>query len=71
MLSLQANGMTYPNRYGIKETNGTSSQPSDLPKFGEQNDLNTAQDNFSAQALYEKLGFVKDTEYFSYNLAVK
>ncbi|CAM2961862.1 GNAT family N-acetyltransferase [Moritella viscosa] len=33
--------------------------------------LNTAQDNFSAQALYEKLGFVKDTEYFSYNLAVK
>ena len=33
-------------------------------------DLNTAQDNFSAQALYEKLGFVKDTEYFSYRLAV-
>ncbi len=33
-------------------------------------DLNTAQDNFSAQVLYEKLGFLKNTEYFSYHLAV-
>jgi len=34
-------------------------------------DLGTAKDNFSAQALYEKIGFVKDTEYFSYSLAVE
>ncbi|QQX78419.1 GNAT family N-acetyltransferase [Shewanella sp. KX20019] len=31
-------------------------------------DLGTAKDNFSAQALYEKIGFVKDTEYYSYSL---
>ena len=34
-------------------------------------DLGTAKDNFAAQALYEKIGFVKDTEYFSYALAVE
>ncbi len=34
-------------------------------------DLGTAKDNFSAQALYEKIGFVKDTEYFSYSIAVE
>ena len=34
-------------------------------------DLGTAKDNFSAQALYEKMGFVKDTQYFSYSLAVR
>ncbi len=33
-------------------------------------DLATAKDNFSAQALYEKIGFVKDAEYFSYSLAI-
>lgn len=33
-------------------------------------DLATAKDNFSAQALYEKMGFVKDSEYFSYSVAV-
>nr|WP_283102728.1 GNAT family N-acetyltransferase [Shewanella abyssi] len=33
-------------------------------------DLGTAKDNFSAQALYEKIGFVKDTEYYSYSLSV-
>ena len=33
-------------------------------------DLATAVDNLSAQALYEKLGFIKDTEYFSYSLTV-
>ncbi|MCK5354301.1 MAG: GNAT family N-acetyltransferase [Methyloprofundus sp.] len=34
-------------------------------------DLATAKNNFSAQALYEKIGFVKDSEYFSYSLAVQ
>lgn len=34
-------------------------------------DLGTAKDNFSAQALYEKMGFVKDNEYFSYSLVIK
>lgn len=34
-------------------------------------DLSTAKDNFSAQALYEKMGFVKDTEYFSYSLSAE
>ena len=33
-------------------------------------DLATAKDNFSAQALYEKIGFVKGSQYFSYSLAV-
>jgi len=33
-------------------------------------DLGTAKDNFTAQSLYEKIGFVKDTEYFSYSLSV-
>lgn len=33
-------------------------------------DLSTAKDNFSAQALYEKIGFVQDREYFSYSLSV-
>ena len=33
-------------------------------------DLGTAKDNFAAQALYEKIGFVKDTEYFSYSFDV-
>lgn len=31
-------------------------------------DLSTAKDNFSAQALYEKIGFVRDNDYFSYSL---
>ncbi len=34
-------------------------------------DLGTAKDNFSAQALYEKIGFAKDTDYFSYSFSVK
>ncbi|WP_417226447.1 GNAT family N-acetyltransferase [Amphritea sp.] len=34
-------------------------------------DLGTAKDNYSAQSLYEKMGFVKDTEFFSYSLAVE
>ena len=34
-------------------------------------DLSTAKNNFSAQALYGKIGFVKDSEYFSYSLAVQ
>lgn len=33
-------------------------------------DLGTAIDNYTAQALYEKIGFIKDTEYFSYSLSV-
>lgn len=33
-------------------------------------DLGTAIDNYAAQALYEKIGFIKDTEYFSYSLPV-
>ncbi|MBV1871113.1 MAG: GNAT family N-acetyltransferase [Gammaproteobacteria bacterium] len=32
--------------------------------------LATAKDNVSGQALYEKLGFIKDTDYFSYGFAV-
>lgn len=34
-------------------------------------DLGTAKDNYSAQSLYEKMGFVKDSEFFSYSLAVE
>ncbi|ABV85994.1 GNAT family N-acetyltransferase [Shewanella pealeana] len=33
-------------------------------------DLGTAKDNLKAQALYEKIGFVKDTEYFSYSFSL-
>jgi len=33
-------------------------------------DLGTAKTNSNAQALYEQLGFEKDTEYFSYSLSV-
>jgi ribosomal protein S18 acetylase RimI-like enzyme len=33
-------------------------------------DLGTAKDNFSAQALYEKIGFVKDQQFYSYSLRV-
>ena len=32
-------------------------------------DLSTAKDNATAQTLYEKIGFKKDTEYFSYSLS--
>jgi len=32
-------------------------------------DLATAKDNFSAQSLYEKIGFIKDNDYFSYSLS--
>ena len=34
-------------------------------------DLGTAKDNLSAQSLYEKIGFIQDTGYFSYSLAIK
>ncbi|MCJ2376411.1 GNAT family N-acetyltransferase [Vibrio sp. ZSDZ34] len=34
-------------------------------------ELGTAKDNRLAQALYEKIGFVKDTKYYSYSLSVK
>ncbi|WP_295891812.1 GNAT family N-acetyltransferase [uncultured Vibrio sp.] len=34
-------------------------------------DLGTAKDNLTAQALYEKIGFVKDTKYYSYSLTIK
>jgi ribosomal protein S18 acetylase RimI-like enzyme len=34
-------------------------------------DLGTAKDNHRAQGLYEKIGFVKDDDYFSYSFAVK
>ncbi len=33
-------------------------------------DLGTAKDNFKAQSLYEKIGFIKDTEYFSYSFNI-
>ncbi|MCL1059237.1 GNAT family N-acetyltransferase [Shewanella gelidimarina] len=33
-------------------------------------DLGTAKDNYSAQSLYEKMDFVKGSEYFSYSLAI-
>ena len=33
-------------------------------------DLGTAKDNFEAQSLYEKIGFIKDTEYFSYSFNI-
>lgn len=33
-------------------------------------DLATAIDNVSAQVLYEKIGFIKDTDYFSYRLGI-
>jgi len=33
-------------------------------------ELATAIDNSSAQSLYEKVGFIKDTDYFSYSLSV-
>ncbi|BAJ02561.1 GNAT family N-acetyltransferase [Shewanella violacea] len=32
-------------------------------------DLATAQDNYGAQSLYEKLGFIRDTQFFSYSLS--
>ena len=32
-------------------------------------DLSTAKDNVTAQTLYEKIGFKKNTEYFSYSLS--
>ncbi|MCL1066366.1 GNAT family N-acetyltransferase [Shewanella olleyana] len=34
-------------------------------------DLGTAKVNFPAQSVYEKIGFVKDTRFFSYSLSVK
>ncbi|WP_285164885.1 GNAT family N-acetyltransferase [Shewanella goraebulensis] len=34
-------------------------------------DLDTAKVNFPAQSVYEKIGFVKDTRFFSYSLSVK
>ena len=34
-------------------------------------DLGTAKNNLSAQALYEKIGFIQDTEYFSYSLSIE
>lgn len=33
-------------------------------------DLSTAKDNFSVQSVYEKIGFTKDNDYFSYTLPV-
>ncbi|MDA7915885.1 GNAT family N-acetyltransferase [Verrucomicrobia bacterium] len=33
-------------------------------------DLGTAKDNHTAQALYEKIGFVKGTEFFSYSYEI-
>lgn len=33
-------------------------------------ELHTAKDNYAAQALYEKLDFVKDTAFYAYSLAV-
>ena len=33
-------------------------------------DLGTAKDNFKAQSLYERIGFVKDTVYFSYSFNI-
>ncbi|MEZ8826009.1 GNAT family N-acetyltransferase [Vibrio amylolyticus] len=33
-------------------------------------DLGTAKDNLTAQSLYEKIGFVKDTKYYSYSLSI-
>lgn len=33
-------------------------------------DLGTAKTNITAQGLYEKIGFVKDTEYYSYSYNV-
>jgi ribosomal protein S18 acetylase RimI-like enzyme len=32
--------------------------------------LSTARDNFQAQALYESLGYVRDTEFYSYELVL-
>ncbi|WP_076540025.1 N-acetyltransferase [Shewanella sp. UCD-KL21] len=34
-------------------------------------DLSTAKVNFPAQSVYEKIGFVKDSRFFSYSLSVK
>lgn len=33
-------------------------------------DLSTAKDNYVAQSLYEKVGFVQSSGYFSYNLVI-
>ncbi|MEZ9237024.1 GNAT family N-acetyltransferase [Shewanella sp. 10N.286.52.A9] len=33
-------------------------------------DLGTAKVNFPAQSVYEKIGFVKDTRFFSYSLSI-
>ena len=33
-------------------------------------DLGTAKDNFKAQSLYERIGFGKDTVYFSYSFNI-
>lgn len=33
-------------------------------------DLGTAKDNFKAQSLYERIGFIKDTVYFSYSFNI-
>ena len=34
-------------------------------------DLSPANDNIFAQTLYEKIGFVKDTEFYSYSLSIE
>lgn len=34
-------------------------------------DIATAQDNLPAQALYEKMGFIKNSDFFSYNLPIQ
>ena len=34
-------------------------------------DLGTAKDNYTAQKLYERIGFVKDEEYFAYSYSIK
>ena len=34
-------------------------------------DLGTAKDNFNAQRLYEKIGFVRDNEFFAYSFAIE
>ena len=33
-------------------------------------DLRTQKDNVRAQGLYEKIGFIKDTEFFSYSFLI-
>ena len=34
-------------------------------------ELSTAKDNYQAQALYESLGYVRDTDFYSYELLLK